>query len=164
QNGDVTSLLQNSDGNIVELNPQEWVDLIFTAPPLSEGMKRTFIFVSRGRYERVPEEKQETQTLIMKSGMDETTKSEKLKYELYENRPNPFNPITKIKYSIPEPAYVSLKIYDVLGREISVIVNDWKEVGTHEVEWNAQSFSSGVYFYKLQAGAFTSVKKMLLAK
>lgn len=81
---------------------------------------------------------------------------------------NPFNPVTQIKYSIPEPAYVSLKIYDVLGREISVLVNDWQEAGTHEVYWNAQSatggLSSGVYFYKFQSGKFLSIKKMLLTK
>ncbi|MDI6803774.1 MAG: T9SS type A sorting domain-containing protein [Bacteroidota bacterium] len=94
------------------------------------------------------------------------------KYALMQNYPNPFNPVTRIKFSIPEAGYVSMKIYDVLGREISELVSDWKEVGTYDVEWDGSNFSSGVYFYKLvvssteplAAGNYTSVKKMLLAR
>ncbi len=85
-------------------------------------------------------------------------------YVLEQNQPNPFNPVTQIKFSIPEAGYVTLKIYDVLGREVSELVNGWKEAGTYDVVWDASRFSSGVYFYKLQAGNFISVKKMLLAK
>ncbi|MDP2207756.1 MAG: T9SS type A sorting domain-containing protein, partial [Bacteroidota bacterium] len=170
QDGDVTSLLQNSDGNMVELNPQEWVDLIFTAPPLSEGMNRSFIFVSRGRYVTIPEEKKETLTLAQKGGLNESVRSEKLpvSYELFDNHPNPFNPITKISYTIPEPNFVSLKIFDVLGREIATLVAEYQDAGYKTVEFSGVSTNgglpSGVYFYKLQAGSFVSVRKMLLAK
>lgn len=93
-------------------------------------------------------------------------------YALMQNYPNPFNPVTRIKFSIPAAGHVKLKIYDVLGREISELVNSWKEVGTYEVEWDGSDYSSGVYFYKivvssnesLEAGSYTSVKKMLLAR
>ncbi|MDP2208408.1 MAG: T9SS type A sorting domain-containing protein [Bacteroidota bacterium] len=170
QDGDVTSLLQNSDGNIVELKPQEWVDLVFTAPPLSEGMKRSFIFVSCGRYVTIPEDKKETQTLSQKGGINENVRTVKLpvSYELFDNHPNPFNPITKISYTIPEPNFVSLKIFDVLGREIATLVAEYQDAGYKTVEFSGVSTNgglpSGVYFYKLQAGSFISVKKMLLAK
>ncbi|MDP2209478.1 MAG: T9SS type A sorting domain-containing protein [Bacteroidota bacterium] len=85
-------------------------------------------------------------------------------YVLEQNHPNPFNPVTQINYSLPDAGYVTLKIYDVLGREVAVLVNEFKEAGYYEVEFDASSLSSGVYIYKLAAGNYTSVRKMLLAK
>lgn len=85
-------------------------------------------------------------------------------YVLLQNYPNPFNPTTKIKYQLPESGKVTLKIYDVVGREIVTILNEQKEAGYYEVEWNANETSSGIYYYKIQAGAFTEIKKMLLIK
>lgn len=85
-------------------------------------------------------------------------------YELSQNYPNPFNPSTTIEFSIPTDASVSLKIYDILGKEAAVLVNEQRSAGTYIVNWNASNFSSGVYFYKLNAGNFTQTKKMFLAK
>jgi M6 family metalloprotease-like protein len=85
-------------------------------------------------------------------------------YSISQNYPNPFNPVTQIKFSIPEASYVTLKIFDVLGREVLGLINGWKEEGTYDIVWDASRFSSGVYFYKLQAGNFISVNKMLLTK
>lgn len=85
-------------------------------------------------------------------------------YDLAQNYPNPFNPSTTIEFSIPSDASVSLKIYDVLGKEAAVLVNEQRSAGTYIVNWNASNFSSGVYFYKLNAGNFTQTKKMFLAK
>ncbi|RCK73610.1 MAG: Beta-galactosidase [Ignavibacteriae bacterium] len=85
-------------------------------------------------------------------------------YSLHHNYPNPFNFKTVIGYALPEPGFVTLKVYDVLGREVSTLLNEYKEAGYYEVSWDASSQPSGVYFYKLQAGNFTSVKKMLLMK
>ena len=83
---------------------------------------------------------------------------------LYQNYPNPFNPSTKISYSIKEEGLVTLKVYDVLGKEVATLVNENKSTGNYEAEFNASQLSSGMYIYKLQAGSFTAVKKMLLTK
>lgn len=85
-------------------------------------------------------------------------------YQLFQNHPNPFNPATTISYSIPENALVSLKIYDILGTEIAHLVNDRKEPGLYSVNFDASSLASGVYLFKLSAGDFVSVKKMILLK
>ena len=85
-------------------------------------------------------------------------------FSLEQNYPNPFNPSTKIKYSIPTSGFVTLKVYDVLGKEIATLVNGEKPAGSYEVEFNAANLSSGIYFYKLQAGDYVQVKKMMPMK
>ncbi len=85
-------------------------------------------------------------------------------FNLAQNYPNPFNPTTKISYTIPERNNVSLKIYDMLGREVATLVNTTKEAGNYEVNFNASNLASGLYIYKIQAGSFTQSKKMLLLK
>lgn len=87
-----------------------------------------------------------------------------LAFTLDQNFPNPFNPNTLIKYSIPKSSQVSLKIFNTLGQEMETLVNEEKQVGTYEVNWNASNLQSGVYFYRLQAGDFISTKKMILMK
>jgi hypothetical protein len=87
-------------------------------------------------------------------------------YSLYQNYPNPFNPSTKIKFDISTNSKLDVKlvVYDALGREVSVLVNEQLKTGTYEVDWNALSYPSGVYFYKLTAGEFTQTRKMVLIK
>ena len=85
-------------------------------------------------------------------------------YKLSQNYPNPFNPSTKIEYSIPRASFVILKVYDILGREVATLVNEEKNVGNYEINFNNRNLSSGIYFYKLQAGDYSSVKKMILIK
>ena len=85
-------------------------------------------------------------------------------YKLEQNYPNPFNPATTIKYLIPESGLVTLKVYDILGREIVTLVDDYKPAGKYKTEFNARSLPSGVYFYKIQAGSFVETKKMILLK
>lgn len=86
------------------------------------------------------------------------------KFELFQNYPNPFNPSTKIKYSLPEDSYVELKLFDVLGREVAMIVNNEQDQGFYEVEFNASQLASGVYLYKIQAGKYIKTRKMILMK
>lgn len=85
-------------------------------------------------------------------------------FELSQNYPNPFNPSTTIEYSIPKDANVTLKIFDVLGKEVSTLENSQKSAGTYIINWNASNFSSGIYFYRITAGEFTETKKMFLVK
>jgi hypothetical protein len=85
-------------------------------------------------------------------------------YHLYQNYPNPFNPTTKINYQIPELSFVTLKVYDVLGSEVTTLVNEEKSVGSYEVDFDATSLPSGIYFFRLQAGPFVETKKMILVK
>jgi hypothetical protein len=85
-------------------------------------------------------------------------------FTLDQNFPNPFNPNTLIKYSIPKSSQVSLKIFNTLGQEMETLVNEEKQVGTYEVNWNASNLQSGVYFYRLQADSFIETKKMILLK
>jgi len=86
------------------------------------------------------------------------------KYELLQNYPNPFNPNTTITYQLPKSGSVTLKIFDVLGREVKTLVNEQKEMGRYTVTFNASSFASGMYVYQLRANDFISTKKMLLLK
>lgn len=85
-------------------------------------------------------------------------------YYLSQNYPNPFNPSTKITYGIATDGIVSLRIYDILGREVSILVNEEKPAGKYEVNFNASSLASGVYFYRLEVRGFTQTKKLLLLK
>ena len=86
------------------------------------------------------------------------------KFELSQNYPNPFNPSTVISYSIPKAANVTLKVYDVLGREVATLVNQFQNANSYKVNFNASSLSTGVYIYKIVAGNYTMTKKMLLLK
>ncbi len=87
-----------------------------------------------------------------------------LQYALAQNYPNPFNPSTAINFTLPEARFVTLKIYNVLGQEVKTVVNEFKEAGAYKINFDASNLNSGVYFYKLQAGTFSSVKKMTLTK
>ncbi|MEJ2616292.1 MAG: T9SS type A sorting domain-containing protein, partial [Ignavibacteriaceae bacterium] len=85
-------------------------------------------------------------------------------FELSQNYPNPFNPTTTIKYSIPKTSYVTLKVYDILGKEVATLLNKDKSAGNYQVKFNASNLPSGVYFYRIKAGSFNQVRKMLLIK
>jgi len=98
--------------------------------------------------------------------VDETESILKDSYKLNQNYPNPFNPTTVISYQLPKSEYVSLKIYDVLGNEITTVVNEYKQAGNYSVEFRVKSdeISSGIYFYRLTTGNFSESKKMILIK
>ncbi len=85
-------------------------------------------------------------------------------YELSQNFPNPFNPETVIKYQIPEAGHVTVKVYDMLGREVASLVNETQQKGRYELKFNAGQLASGVYIYSIKAGKFSSTKKMMLLK
>lgn len=85
-------------------------------------------------------------------------------FTLKQNYPNPFNPSTKIKFSVPQSSFVTIKVYSILGKEITTLISEKKAIGSYEVDFNAKNLPSGVYFYKLQAGSFIESKKMILLR
>ena len=85
-------------------------------------------------------------------------------YSLGQNYPNPFNPSTKISYDIPLSGFVNLTVYSIIGEKVSQLVNDFKSAGSYNVEFNSKNLSSGIYFYKLSSGNYTTIKKMILLK
>jgi hypothetical protein len=85
-------------------------------------------------------------------------------YALRQNYPNPFNPTTTIRYELPIDAHARLTVYDMLGKEIATLVDADQEGGYYEVSFGADALASGVYFYRLTAGTYTSIQKMLLVR
>jgi hypothetical protein len=85
-------------------------------------------------------------------------------FALEQNYPNPFNPTTTIKYTIPTSQFVTLNVFDMIGREITSLVNEEKSPGNYEVKFDGSSFASGIYFYRLKAGNYLETKKILLIK
>jgi aminopeptidase N len=98
------------------------------------------------------------------SGIEDEQVEVPTKFKLEQNYPNPFNPSTTIEYLVTSSEFITLKVYDVLGDEVATLVNQEKPAGRYEVEFNASKLSSGIYFYKLQAGSFIETKKMVLLK
>ncbi len=92
------------------------------------------------------------------------TTPEPTEFSFKQNFPNPFNPSTNISYEISEDAFVTIKIYNQIGQELTTLVNNFKTIGRYSLEWNASSFPSGVYFCKIQAGKFSNTQKMILTK
>ncbi|HLT24918.1 MAG TPA: T9SS type A sorting domain-containing protein, partial [Ignavibacteria bacterium] len=85
-------------------------------------------------------------------------------FALNQNYPNPFNPTTNIQYDIPNDVFVSIKVYDMLGREVAELVNEVKNAGRYIVGFNGSKLSSGIYYYKIKAGSFEQTRRMVLIK
>jgi len=85
-------------------------------------------------------------------------------YNLFQNYPNPFNPSTTLKYQIPQNGFVTLKVYDILSKEVATLVNEVKTQGRYEATFDASSLASGVYLYRLNVNDYVDVKKMILLK
>jgi len=85
-------------------------------------------------------------------------------YNLYQNYPNPFNPTTTIRYSVTNTDLVQIKVYDILGREVKLLVNEIKQPGTYEIQFDASGLASGIYLYRIESGKFIQTKKMILLK
>ncbi|MCH7965239.1 MAG: T9SS type A sorting domain-containing protein [Bacteroidetes bacterium] len=85
-------------------------------------------------------------------------------FKLFQNYPNPFNPVTRIKFQIPQAGKVTIKIYDILGAEVTTLLNEERPTGIYEIDFNASRLASGVYFYQLKAGSYIETKKMILLK
>lgn len=97
-------------------------------------------------------------------GINQISGEVPVEYSLYQNFPNPFNPVTKIRFSVPLSSHVNISVFDVTGGEIETLVSSDLFAGTYETDWNAENYPSGVYYYKLSAGNFSQTKKMVLVK
>jgi hypothetical protein len=85
-------------------------------------------------------------------------------FALLQNYPNPFNPITRLKYSVAQPGMVKLTVYDLLGQEVAILVNQHQPAGSYEVMFDASHLASGIYVYRLEAGSFVASKKLVLIR
>jgi hypothetical protein len=101
---------------------------------------------------------------VIVSGVTPVSSTVPNEFSLKQNYPNPFNPVTKISFDIPKTGLVSVRIYDVLGKEVKTLVNEVKTAGSYIVDFDASSLSSGAYFYRLESNGFISTKKMMLIK
>jgi hypothetical protein len=97
-------------------------------------------------------------------GIEENNGQLPKEFRLFQNYPNPFNPSTSISFSLPSNSFVSLKVFDLTGREVATIVSEELPAGKYARQWNAHGISNGVYYYRIQAGSFTETKKLMLLK
>jgi hypothetical protein len=98
------------------------------------------------------------------SGVTRISIETPVNYTLSQNYPNPFNPTTKINFALPKSGLVTLKVYDIVGKEVATLVNEVKNAGSYSVDFNASNLSSGMYFYKVSVNGFSEIKKMMLIK
>lgn len=152
--GDVAQKLTFDDNDYVELLPGEEIDLSFSHLSIEPGKVRDFVFKSNGYYI--------TDNLAKAT----TTPSSQ---ELQQNYPNPFNPQTQIEFSLAKPSKVSLVIYNLLGQTVITLLDKTLPPGKHVINWNGgdesgQKVASGIYFYRLQAGEYNEIRKMVIVK
>lgn len=156
--GEVSSNLSSVDGNYANIDSISMLTLAFSniSDPQS-GMVRDYVFETTGRYEKTMNSEGDSPVL---------RRNNNIPYEnrLFNNYPNPFNPKTNIKFSIKSNRWVKITIYDLLGKEVSVPVNQYKEKGEYSLEFNGSNLASGIYFYRIEAGDFVESKKMVLVK
>jgi len=101
---------------------------------------------------------------INEIGIEQVSSQMPSAFKLSQNYPNPFNPVTNINFDLPKESSVKLTVYDALGKEVTVLVNQHLGAGSYNADWNASDYPSGIYFYKLEAGSFVETKKMILIK
>ena len=156
--GDIKTSLLEVDNDYVMLDSTSDINLFFKTPAndIPQGYIRDFVLVVNGRYEN-NEDKIKTNSVGKNNILP-------LEYQLNQNYPNPFNSKTNIKYQIPNTGIVKIIIYDLLGREVKTLVNEYKQPGTYQVSFNAEGLSSGIYFYRMRSGDFTETKKLVLIK
>ncbi|MBU1679960.1 MAG: T9SS type A sorting domain-containing protein [Bacteroidetes bacterium] len=167
---------QNHFGQEYLLNINSDIDSIYSkkipqmnyfalSPSLTKDGKTLFFAVNYADTTRIYSSKMlvdENGNIV--GGIENYDSNIPIKYYLSQNYPNPFNPATTIKYSVPTEAHVTLKIYDILGRDIATLINEQKRPGAYEVNFNASNLPSGVYFYRIETTNFSQIKKLILIK
>jgi hypothetical protein len=157
---DENSLISLSvNGEIIAVETGTGLPLEITIPPQNTG-DSMIVTVTKQNYFRYTK----AVGIELPSSTEGACNSMNNNFILFQNHPNPFNPSTKIKYSIPQTSNAVIKVFDILGNEIETLVNEEKPIGTYETTWNAEGLPSRVYFYQLKAGDFIQTKKMVLMK
>jgi hypothetical protein len=148
--------------NGIEPDPYQWgpFDELLSIPAYKYSIENEIKFSSPGR---------SVQFIMIDKGDNVSVKDENSSaiikgFRLNQNYPNPFNPETKISYSLPTEEFVTLKVFDFLGRDVLTLVNQKQSAGNHEYLLNARDLASGIYFYKIQAGKFSTAKKLVIIK
>lgn len=165
----------NSEAYIIQVAKDELFETIFitesgitsnnfTLDSLSPGTTYYWRVSAKGNSGCSPFSNSWSFTTTGSVNTDETNNVIPAEYVLYQNYPNPFNPSTIINYSIPAAGKVEIKIYDIIGNEISTLLNEFKQPGNYKINFNSNIIPSGVYFYQIKAGNFSDTKKMLLIR
>ena len=153
-------LTNNNGDSTADLSEMQ---LAFSTTDYNDGEYRIFI-EALDEYGNSVIDSQDVQFRNGIVGVLYATDNTPLAFRLAQNYPNSFNATTTIQYNLPEPSHVTIDIYDILGRKVETLVNAKQEAGCHQIIWNAKDASSGVYFYKIQAGDYAETKKMVLLK
>jgi len=153
--GNVMKKLSKFDGDVVYIEKNNGIHFSFGNEDVPEAKSVHYIVSTAGR--------------ILKHSSDKTEKidnwdQKEFQSKLFENSPNPFNPVTNIKYEIRVDGFVNLKIYDISGRVVNTIVNEYKEAGRYEVTFDGSNLASGIYFYRIETDGFRDTKRMILVK
>ena len=125
---------------------------------------QTTVTIQRLRWNEEPVMEDVATATLGLLGINDNLADIPTEFSLNQNYPNPFNPITTIKYGLPEESNVTLKIFNILGREVATLVNEHQGAGYHQISWDANVYSSGIYFYRIQSGNFLKIRKMILMK
>jgi hypothetical protein len=128
------------------------------------GTLRGIVYYSFNQYKFVPRTNADFIDVVLTGVAEREGNAVPARYELSQNYPNPFNPSTTIRYAIPAAGLTTMKVFNILGQEVATLVNEVQAAGAYTVRFNANAFSSGVYFFQIQSGSFNSVKKMMLLK
>ncbi len=141
----------------------EWYDYL-SGDSLYVSNQTSFITLAPGEYHIYTTAKLTTPDLTVPTDVNNPDAGIIISYKLQQNYPNPFNPSTNISYQIQKAGIVSIKVYDILGRELKTLINKYQQSGNYEIQFNAAGLPSGVYFYQLRTNDFTSTKKMILLR
>lgn len=155
--------------NVIFTTSTSYLDINFYIPPPKEPGNDLAEYWIRAKISPTEESLEGNHvqvggTSIMQWKISDKERTDDLTYSLNQNYPNPFNPVTTIEFTLKESSIVSLRVFDILGREVKSILNEMVEAGIHQLEFNGSDLESGIYFYEMQAGNFRDVKKLVLLK
>ncbi|MCB0726910.1 MAG: T9SS type A sorting domain-containing protein, partial [Ignavibacteriae bacterium] len=154
---------ENPSSGTVTPGGSQNVEVIFNSTGLATGTYTGVMNVNSNDPIR-PVKSIPVKLIVGTVGIQNTTFGIPTEFSLNQNYPNPFNPTTNLEFGIPELGFVSLKIYDMLGKEVKTLINETKPAGRYRISFDGSDLASGVYYYKIQAGDFVETKRMLLLK
>ena len=160
-------MIPSATGEVLNISQGETVELSqeFSAPdPLDLDFCYLVVWVQADQSDYEVLQAAKIGLGDFQTSIDDELVGRPISLQLNQNYPNPFNAHTTINYALPKPSYVTIEVFDLLGRKVETLVDERQHAGYHQATWNADDFSSGVYFYKLQAGDYSESKRMVLLK